>query len=273
MNKNHRYEKFLLWLFIIAGLFASMSFRVLTTGRCDPKPLYWDRGTTEFNSILNYRFDLVNAQAIWNSYLPSAMRQWVVHGVLDRPRQRDGANVVLIDRLLNVTHPGIAYYAYQESGRIVEVDIAVRHDLALYQNPNRYTIFLHELGHFLGAAYSDVSSAVMWHQPYNHSTLDGDDIAFINVHYGGGSGGCNSATSPCPNFETFIDVFKQTVDSTLYAANTPGADYKVATLVNEVKQPGTYEVMFDASGLASGVYYYRLSAGNFVNVKKLMLVK
>lgn len=34
---------------------------------------------------------------------------------------------------------------------------------------------------------------------------------------------------------------------------------EVATLVNEVKQPGSYEVTFDATGLASGVYFYRLS--------------
>ncbi|GIW91299.1 MAG: hypothetical protein KatS3mg109_1731 [Pirellulaceae bacterium] len=35
---------------------------------------------------------------------------------------------------------------------------------------------------------------------------------------------------------------------------------EVVTLVNEVKQPGRYEVTFDASGLASGVYFYRLFA-------------
>ena len=48
---------------------------------------------------------------------------------------------------------------------------------------------------------------------------------------------------------------------------------EVATLVNEVKQPGTYTVQFNASGLASGVYFYRLNAGSFVDVKKFLLVK
>jgi hypothetical protein len=48
---------------------------------------------------------------------------------------------------------------------------------------------------------------------------------------------------------------------------------EVATLVNELKQPGNYAVPFDASSLASGVYFYRLEAGDFVDVKKMVLVK
>jgi len=44
-------------------------------------------------------------------------------------------------------------------------------------------------------------------------------------------------------------------------------------LVNEVNQPGTYEVMFDASRLASGTYVYRLTAGETNIVKKMLLVK
>ena len=48
---------------------------------------------------------------------------------------------------------------------------------------------------------------------------------------------------------------------------------EVATLVNEVKQPGSYTVQFDASNHASGVYFYILHAGNFVASKKLMLLR
>jgi ligand-binding sensor domain-containing protein len=48
---------------------------------------------------------------------------------------------------------------------------------------------------------------------------------------------------------------------------------EVATLVNEVKEPGTYTVQFDGSNLASGVYFYRLQAGDFVETKKLMILK
>ncbi len=48
---------------------------------------------------------------------------------------------------------------------------------------------------------------------------------------------------------------------------------EVATLVNETQQRGNYEVTFNGSGLASGIYFYRLQAGNFVDTKKLILMK
>jgi hypothetical protein len=48
---------------------------------------------------------------------------------------------------------------------------------------------------------------------------------------------------------------------------------KVKTLVNEQQQPGRYEIMFDASNLASGVYLYRIRAEDFVNTKKMILLK
>ncbi len=48
---------------------------------------------------------------------------------------------------------------------------------------------------------------------------------------------------------------------------------KVAMLVNEPKAPGSYEVPFDASQFASGVYFYRLTAGDFVQTKKMILIK
>jgi hypothetical protein len=48
---------------------------------------------------------------------------------------------------------------------------------------------------------------------------------------------------------------------------------EVATLVNEEKQAGYYEVEFNASKIASGVYVYRLSTGSFVATKKMMVLK
>ncbi len=48
---------------------------------------------------------------------------------------------------------------------------------------------------------------------------------------------------------------------------------EVATLVNEEKFPGTYEATFNASNLSSGIYFYTLRAGNFIETKKMLLVK
>ena len=48
---------------------------------------------------------------------------------------------------------------------------------------------------------------------------------------------------------------------------------EVATLVNEEKLAGKYEVNFNASSLASGVYIYKIQAGSFINSKKMILLK
>jgi len=48
---------------------------------------------------------------------------------------------------------------------------------------------------------------------------------------------------------------------------------EVATLVNEEKVAGKYEVNFNASSLASGVYLYKIQAGSFINSKKMILLK
>ncbi len=48
---------------------------------------------------------------------------------------------------------------------------------------------------------------------------------------------------------------------------------EVATLVNENKPAGSYEVEFNAAKLASGVYYYQLKSGSFVQTKKMVFIK
>jgi photosystem II stability/assembly factor-like uncharacterized protein len=48
---------------------------------------------------------------------------------------------------------------------------------------------------------------------------------------------------------------------------------EVATLVNEELKPGTYEVKWNASNFPSGVYFYKLNSGNFVETNKMILLK
>jgi photosystem II stability/assembly factor-like uncharacterized protein len=48
---------------------------------------------------------------------------------------------------------------------------------------------------------------------------------------------------------------------------------EVATLVNEEKATGSYEVNFKAANLSSGVYLYKLQAGSFIEIKKMLLLK
>ena len=48
---------------------------------------------------------------------------------------------------------------------------------------------------------------------------------------------------------------------------------EIVTLVSEEKPAGNYEVIFDASDLVSGVYFYQIKAGSFIDTKKMVLLK
>jgi len=48
---------------------------------------------------------------------------------------------------------------------------------------------------------------------------------------------------------------------------------EIVTLINEKQNPGTYEAEFDGSGLPSGVYFYKLTAGGFSDTKRMILLK
>lgn len=48
---------------------------------------------------------------------------------------------------------------------------------------------------------------------------------------------------------------------------------EIVTLVNEVQQAGSYSVNFDGSQFSSGIYFYRINAGDFTKIKKMQLVK
>jgi hypothetical protein len=62
---------------------------------------------------------------------------------------------------------------------------------------------------------------------------------------------------------------KSNVVLTVY--NSLGAE--VATLVNEVREAGSYEVEFNADNFSSGIYYYKIASGNFVETKKMILLR
>jgi len=48
---------------------------------------------------------------------------------------------------------------------------------------------------------------------------------------------------------------------------------EVKVVLNEFRKAGSYETGFDASSLTSGIYFYRLFAGTFSEVKKMILIK
>jgi hypothetical protein len=48
---------------------------------------------------------------------------------------------------------------------------------------------------------------------------------------------------------------------------------EVSSLINEQMKPGIYNIEWDGSNFASGIYFYRIETDNFVDSKKMMLIK
>ncbi len=73
-----------------------------------------------------------------------------------------------------------------------------------------------------------------------------------------------------PTTNIRFDIAK-TTDVKLVVYNSLGEEVQVIS--EGVKAPGRYELKFDASKLASGVYFYRLFAGSYIETKKMMVIK
>lgn len=68
---------------------------------------------------------------------------------------------------------------------------------------------------------------------------------------------------------TFSIPYNSNVKLTIFNSN----GQVIKQLVNEYKEKGVYESIFDGSNLSSGFYFYRLEAGDFIETKKLVLLK
>ncbi|CAN5536859.1 hypothetical protein BH10BAC5_BH10BAC5_05570 [soil metagenome] len=96
--------------------------------------------------------------------------------------------------------------------------------------------------------------------------------------------GVNGSSSSAVNYElmqNYPNPFNP-VTKINYLTNNTGkvllkiydeAGKEVSTIVNEVQSPGSYSYIFDGSNLASGIYYYKLQAESFSDVKKMVLVR
>jgi hypothetical protein len=78
---------------------------------------------------------------------------------------------------------------------------------------------------------------------------------------------------PNPFNPSTVIRYKLSVNSFVSLTVFDALGNQVASLANEVKPAGSYEVNFNSSKLSSGVYYYRLKAGNYIDTKKFVLIK
>ncbi|MBI5215552.1 MAG: T9SS type A sorting domain-containing protein [Ignavibacteriae bacterium] len=81
----------------------------------------------------------------------------------------------------------------------------------------------------------------------------------------------NNYPNPFNPMTTIKYSLSELVHARLSIYNTLGQE--VATLVNDVQEAGFKSVEWDASSIPSGVYFYKLTAGSFINTKKMLLVR
>lgn len=78
---------------------------------------------------------------------------------------------------------------------------------------------------------------------------------------------------PNPFNPATVISFQLPVDSKVQLKIYDVVGSEVATLVNEERPAGFHHVEFNARGLASGIYFYSLQAGEFLQIKKFVLMK
>ena len=109
-----------------------------------------------------------------------------------------------------------------------------------------------------------VASAIEWIN--NTSSVDENNEEMVSDYY-------LSNNFPNP-FNPITTIKYQIPELSLVTIKVYGLlGNELATLINEEKPAGSYEIEFDATVLPSGIYFYRLQAGSFVETKKMNLMK
>jgi len=132
--------------------------------------------------------------------------------------------------------------------------------------PNGLTVYNNDLivgGTFTTAGGINANYIAKWGTPYGIKNINAEIPEYFSL----------SQNYPNPfNPNTKIQfALPQKSFTKLIVYDYLGRE--ITTLVNEQLNAGIYEADFDGSNLSSGVYYYRLTAGDFIETKKMILVK
>ncbi|MBE0539737.1 MAG: T9SS type A sorting domain-containing protein [Ignavibacterium sp.] len=125
--------------------------------------------------------------------------------------------------------------------------------------------------------YNNITSFRSWHKWNNKNWVNDTKIIYINIPENGTDGNlknywlANNYPNPFNNWTIIRFLIPKEELVTLKVFNILGVE--VAFLLNENRQEGVYEIPWNPTTLASGVYFYQLKAGNFIATKKMILLK
>lgn len=112
----------------------------------------------------------------------------------------------------------------------------------------------------------------------------GTELTVDEIGFKYGSADVSNSENFAKDLELFQNYPNPFNPSTTISFSIPEEDFvslkvfnslgeEVAKLINETKPAGNYSVSFNASDLTSGVYFYKINAGSFVEIKKMVLMK
>jgi hypothetical protein len=110
--------------------------------------------------------------------------------------------------------------------------------------------------------------------PFNPNTIIKYSVPFSNVILNPSiESGAKSPNSEIPNHTSTSSVTVRDDNMRVAIKVYDVLGKEIVTLVNENLQPGNYDVEFNATNLPSGVYFYRLQTDNFIETKKMVLLR
>ena len=193
--------------------------------------------------------------------------------------------------------------AYENCGCLFRMDVMLSNDTIYVTEVDTTTSWAYCYCYFdMCASVMGLQNGTYLAKVFRYMPLAGPDTIFVgstSFIYGGSALAFNSQTfqSECYNItenreegnhpeeyllsQNYPNPFNPTTTIkyqipeksyvTLKLFNVIGRE--VATLVNEVKSKGNYEVEFNGSSITSGIYFYIITAGNFVQTKKMILLR
>ena len=150
------------------------------------------------------------------------------------------------------------------------------------------------IGGWTGSTYETTDAGNSWHlagwgKNVNRFRFINDTLAYSvgeRVYkYSTISVGLNLSSSEIPShfnlFQNYPNPFNPVTNLEFGIAKLGFVSLKVfdvlgkevVTLVNEKLSPGVYESKFDGSSLSSGIYFYKLEAGDFIETKRMILIR
>ncbi len=195
------------------------------------------------------------------------------------------------------TNGGNNWFQIDSSLKVLEPDIRPSSVLIDNNRTGRIYVGSSKYSENFGGLYLTEDDGQQWQKVYNDwvNVIKADNSIPRNIYFGTRFGimkitdtitvSVEETTSEVPNqfnlfqnhpnpFNPFTTIRFQIPQSgfvTLKVYDILGKE--IATLVNEEKHTGRYEVKFDASDLASGVYIYKIQVNDYVSPKKMILLK